>query len=881
MTLCRLRGALAAVSALGAALVAGTALSFAAPPDEPVKAKPARAPSATDPKGLKVKKDFQVELLYTVPKETQGSWVNLTFDPKGRMIVSDQYGKLYRVTPPPIGSKDEIKIEPIDVDLGEAQGLVWAFDSLYAVVNRGQKYESGLYRVRDTDGDDRLDKVELLRALRGSSEHGPHAVVPAPDGKSLYVVAGNATQLTALSGSLVPLVFGEDEVLPHMPDGRGFMADEKAPGGCVYQVDPDGKSWTLVSMGYRNAFDMAFNRKGDLFTYDSDMEWDVNLPWYRPTRVCQVESGSDYGYRNGSAKWPVYYPDSLPPILNVGPGSPTGVTFGYGAKFPVKYQDALFLCDWSYGKLYAAHLTPQGASYSGELEEFISGSPLPLTDIAVNPKDGAMYFAIGGRKTQSGLYRVTYAGTEPTYQVQEFGNDPGTTARAIRHRLEDLHGRKEPRVILTAWPFLGDKDRFIRFAARVAIEFQDPETWREQALSEANPEAALTALLALVRVSGADPAHPKPGDATRRDPGDPAYRKPPEWAPNPALRARVLDALDRISWEKLAYDQKLEMVRVYGVLFNRLGHPDEATASRVIARLGPIFPAKGRELNVELCQLLVSLQDPAAAPKAMDLLAKAPTQEEQIDYARILRMLKTGWTADLRKTYFEWFSKAAHFKGGNSFSGFLANIKRDAVATLSDAEKAELKPILEAAPQAESTAAPALPPRPFVKNWTLDELTPLVEKGLKGRDFDRGRALFAAAQCFACHRFHDEGGSNGPDLTAASGRFNVRDLLESIVQPSKSVSDQYQAVTIALADGRTVTGRIVNLHGDTMSILTSMLDPNGQVNVNRNQVEETKPSLVSMMPEGLLNTLTPDEVEDLVAYLLSRGDREGPMFQSR
>ena len=77
--------------------------------------------------------------------------------------------------------------------IGEAHGLLWAFDSLYVVVNRGRRYESGLYRVTDTNNDDRLDKVELLRKLDGGGEHGPHAVILAPDGKSLYVVAGNAT----------------------------------------------------------------------------------------------------------------------------------------------------------------------------------------------------------------------------------------------------------------------------------------------------------------------------------------------------------------------------------------------------------------------------------------------------------------------------------------------------------------------------------------------------------------------------------------------------------------------------------------------------------------------------------------------------------------
>ena len=97
-------------------------------------------------------------------------------------------------------------------------------------------------------------------------------------------------------------------------------------------------------------------------------------------------------------------------MVNIGPGSPTGIAFGTGARFPAKYQNALFICDWSFGKLYAVHMTPNCATYSGEVETFATATPLPLTDVVVNPKDGALYFTIGGRNTQSGLYRVTYVG---------------------------------------------------------------------------------------------------------------------------------------------------------------------------------------------------------------------------------------------------------------------------------------------------------------------------------------------------------------------------------------------------------------------------------------------------------------------------------------
>src|SRR5262249_39261174 len=160
-------------------------------------------------------------------------------------------------------------------------------------------------------------------------------------------------------------------------------------------------------------------------------------------------------------------------------------------------------------------------------------------------------------------------------------------------------------------------------------------------------------------------------------------------------------------------------------------------------------------------------------------------------YARALRVLKTGWTPRLRQAYFSWFPKAGKFKGGNSLPGFIANIRRDLMANLDASEKTELMRILQAQPVTAVTAPAAGSERSFVKNWTLDELVPAVESGLKARDYDRGRALFAAAKCFSCHRYDDEGGGLGPDLSGIAGRFNTRDLLESIVLPSKVISDQY------------------------------------------------------------------------------------------
>ncbi len=817
--------------------------------------------SATPVSSLKVAKDFKVELIYTVPKNQQGSWVAMCSDPKGRLIVSDQYGKLYRLTPPPLGTTAEPKLELFDLPIGSAQGLLYAFDSLYVMVAEEKPYGRGLYRVRDTNHDDQFDEVKLLRKMEGGGEHGVHAILPSPDGKTLTVVSGNQTKLTAINSSRVPRLWSEDHLLPRLWDGNGFMKGVLAPGGWIAKTDPDGQNWELVATGFRNEYDAAYNRDGELFTFDADMEWDMNTPWYRPTRVNHVVSGAEFGWRSGAGKWPTYYPDSVGAVVNVGPGSPTGVTFGYGAKFPAKYQEALFINDWSYGKLYAVHLRPDGASYAGTLEEFISGSPLPLTDSVIN-SDGAMYFAIGGRKTQSALYRVTYVGKEST--AVSHGMKGAEGVRGIRRSLEAFHGHADPKAVKVAWPYLGSPDRALRFAARVALEWQPVETWVDKALSEKNAQASITALIALARVSSRDQFH--------RSSSDPK--------PSVDLQAKLLASLDRINWSKLSDAQHLELLRAYTLAFTRLGPPDESTRLRYAAKFEPLFPSASRELNAELAPLLVYFEAPHAATKLVTHLSAAPTQEEQLDIARSLRMLRHGWSLAQRQMYFNWFLKAANFRGGASLAGFLRDMKADAVATLNDQEKVQLASTIAATAERKKPLEGLLAGRSTVKAWTVNDLTPVLEQGLsKGRSFQRGRDLFGAVGCYNCHRFATEGGAVGPDLTGIAGRFGPKDLLESVIEPSKEVSDQYAPVSIVKKNGETVLGRVANLNEETIMIMEDMTAPGDFTTVMRSDIATLEAAKISPMPEGLLNTLRQDEVLDLMAFLLSRGDPKAKMFR--
>ncbi|MFO0840814.1 MAG: c-type cytochrome [Gemmataceae bacterium] len=620
------------------------------------------------------------------------------------------------------------------------------------------------------------------------------------------------------------------------------------PGGWVCRTDPEGKSFELVAAGFRNPYDLAFNRDGELFTYDSDMEWDMGTPWYRPTRVCHVTSGAEFGWRTGSAKWPDHYPDGLPPVVDVGAGSPTGLTFGYGTRFPARYQDALFMGDWSYGRIFAVHLTPRGATYSASVETFLSGTPLPVTDLVVHPADGALYFTVGGRGAASALYRVTHAGGGPTEGGRPPADAASARARGRRRALEAFHGRADDGCLETAWPGLADADHFVRYAARLAVEHQPVGRWRERALAEKDPRALIAALVALARCGDRD------------------------------LLPRVVEALGRVRWDGLGEDDRLDLLRAYALAFTRMGPPRGEAWGAAVARLGKLYPAATERLNRELCPLLVYLEAPGVVGRTLSLLAKAATQEEQLHYVACLRTAGGKlWAPEQRREYFGWFRRAASLRGGVSLEEYLRLIRREAAGRLGAAEKEALGALLAEPARADPYAA--LKARPLVKEWKVEDLLPHAGPSMAGRDFERGRRAFSAALCSGCHRFNGLGGMTGPDLTGVASRYDTRALLESIVEPSKVIPDQYAAVVIEDSHGRVHAGQVKDLFGETLVVMTDALDPAALVKVRRRDVVKVSRSAVSLMPAGMLNGFTREEVLDLVAYLRSRGDPGHAVFR--
>lgn len=150
---------------------------------------------------------------------------------------------------------------------------------------------------------------------------------------------------------------------------------------------------------------------------------------------------------------------------------------------------------------------------------------------------------------------------------------------------------------------------------------------------------------------------------------------------------------------------------------------------------------------------------------------------------------------------------------------------------------------------------------------SADEILAYHTKDEKSGSAEAGRPLYEK-QCAACHRFGAIGKDVGPDLTTIASRFKKKDVLESILWPSKVISDQYQAEMLELADGKFVTGVLVRESAAAVLIRTGD-NPDKPIAIPKAQIVNRAPSTVSLMPEGLLDGLSQEQVANLLAFVLA------------
>ncbi len=834
--------------------------------------------------------NFVLEKIYHPSTHKQGSWVALAEGANKTIYGCDQRGKIYYFKMPEKGDVVRpTKVDSLDLDIGEAHGMLWAFNSLYVAVNKNWEEDgkrgSGVYRITDSNGDGRLNDVSMLLKLEGSGEHGPHSFTLSPDGESIYFIAGNHVLIPERlkNNSRLPTNWGEDNLFTPYLDARGHANEIKAPGGWVAKFDPLGEKWELISAGYRNPFDLAFNQDGELFTYDADMEWDIGMPWYRPTRICLVTPGSEYGWRTGSGKWPDYYPDNLPAVHNLEQGSPTAILSGAKLRFPSKYHNGLFIMDWSFGTIYHINLIPKGSSYSATREEFLSGTPLPLTDMIAG-SDGNLYFATGGRGLDSHLFRLSYVGD--ISESENIPNNEGEELRQLRHQLENYSSVSPEEAIKISWTNLDHDDRFIRYASRIALENLPIDQWKENYFLEKSPVKIIEAGIALAR------------QGEKKE------------------QISILNKLNQINWEDLNLQQQLDLLRNYSLLFIRMGQPDARTKQAIIKKLKPYFPNSDNTLNRELapvmlylnadgtvkilCDLLekhtaektnntgqmlseeTTLRSEQYGPLIREVIAKMPPSEA-IYYGMLLSHATEGWSKELREKYFLWFYDVLSAKGGMSFKAYMENVRLQAMANVPAKEKKyfeELSGVYSPSTVMEELPQPIGPGG----NYTGSTINQFLW-GDKMSDYNGtladGERAYQAALCVLCHRMRGEGGATGPDLTQIGAKFGRYDLLYSIYSPNDDISDQYAFTLFHLEDGKKIAGRILSETADSIKIMPNPLNTSYTVQLLKSSVVKQELSPISPMPSGLLNRLNEKEIADLFTYLLSGADETHELYHKK
>ena len=803
-----------------------------------------KAGAGTDPSSFSTLPGYEVELLRSAGKE-ENSWVSMAFDPKGRITIGREDKGLLRFTLSPDGQI--VRTESIEDTLKECRGLLYAHGALYANANNSR----ALYRLRDLDGDGQFEEKKILYQSEGGVGHGRNDLALGPDGM-IYAIHGDSVHIPDfLPSRTSPL---RRKRLPYRPNE-----------GHVLRMDKDGKNIEVFCGGLRNPYGIAFNRHGEAFTYDADAENDMGTPWYRPTRVKHLTSGADFGWRAVTGSWPPYYPDhpdNAQPTAHIGKGSPTSVKFGYGSGFPPAYRNALFVLDWTFGRILAVHLIERGAGYAGVPEVFLQGRPLNVTDLAFGP-DGAMYFVTGGRRTKSALYRVRYAGTNgPRNQAssqQKLRAEHSGKARNLRRTLEGHHGKPNQEIdetllgdglagkLVSLWVHLGSSDPRIRQAARIALEHQPLEHWRSAALSQnGEPRALLNTWTALL--------HADPGQASA-----------------------ILSRLTNLDLGSLDEDLTLQAAHLYTLcLVDGSGLLDGPAVFKeaMLAQLHPLCPNQSDKLNWSLAPLLITLDPKWAVGRIIELLKSTENPVYAVHYLHHLRHAKVGWSQASRETYFRKLGEATGYVGDSrGLPTSLKRISKDALATLPESERKKYEAL--ASGKSKMPPLPDLFGRKFVKNWKPADFT--ADLGFKpsAKTITSGRQAFEVALCNRCHRFQGSGYAVGPDLTGVANRLGRNDLLRAILLPSESIAQNYRSDVLGLTDGRNLTGQIVptlDYRAPYLLLAENPLNPDQAVKIPKVEVLKRKRSDLSIMPAGLLNNLSKQEVLDLLAYLESAGN---------
>jgi putative heme-binding domain-containing protein len=447
--------------------------------DQPTMPQP---PAETAASSTGQRERFQIQKGFGIQRiladEQTGSVIAMTFNEFGHLLISQEGGPLLLAYDDNGDDLPETVRTYCD-QVNSCQGILALNGQVFVTADGPEG--CALYKLTDADRNGTLEQVEAIVKFvdhqgkpADPGEHGPHGIRLGHDGM-IYVVLGSHVRAERHAGPGGTYQdWYEGDLLPRYEDPSGHARGVKAPGGTIIRTDINGEVVERVAGGLRNAYDLVFDSGGRLLVHDSDMEADVDTAWYRPNAVFDVTEAGEFGWRTGWAKWPEYYFDRLPDLLDTGRGSPTGGVCYEHYAFPVRFQNTLFLADWSEGRILNVRLKPRGASFVADSQVFLQGQPLNVTDLEVGP-DGSLYFCTGGRKTAGGIYRVIYKGDVPE-RMKQLGTG---IAEAIRQpQIESAWTRQR---IASIKRELGNQ--WNQLVAGVAYSDDNPPDYRVRAMT--------------------------------------------------------------------------------------------------------------------------------------------------------------------------------------------------------------------------------------------------------------------------------------------------------------------------------------------------------------------------------------------------------------
>jgi putative heme-binding domain-containing protein len=583
------------------------------------------------------------------PDLSGGSYA-LTFDGEGRLLVGDGNAVRRLIDKDNDGVFDSYEVIATGMGWRGPQGLLVYEDKLYAVGGDGIQVFEG-YR----SGKELIHKGRIGNRLNTGGDHDAHTIFRGHDGW-LYFMAGNGAGM----------------------EDRKHITEESSPvlferEASVFRISPDGTKWECLAAGGRNPPNLGMNYLGELFSFDSDMEWHVGLPWYRPVRLNHWAIGGDQGWQEVGA-YPPYYIDCLPGILDVGRGSPNWGVFYEHNQFPDKYRDAFVVCDYRWkresndqyattGRLVTFFLKREGAGWKASMETLArpkpdardaDGQPInfALVDVAV-ASDGSLFVS----DHNQGIWRIFYSNTNsaasdappPFVQVWR-ATDP-------KERLEELLSLPQP-----ASEWSRQREWVLRNTKEINIE----AGLRNVLLNARSP---LFKRLRALRLLSADFARlDNSFIATIARDTSPEIRAQAAWLTGIRMREAELPLLLSLLTDKDAFVRRRAtdaLTRFHSenaitALIERLGDPERLVRHVAMAALAHYpttqwFDKAAERPDPQVCmRALVSSQirrDPPTEEKVRRVVAsilkqEGMTREDRLDFLRVLGLFQKQIESD-------------------------------------------------------------------------------------------------------------------------------------------------------------------------------------------------------------------------------------------